>query len=115
MGKMMGKYCKAYPVASLREFPGWSEKTENLRKERKVVEGKEVEVERLLSDQDFLYLQENYVVTDGIFMDDHVIFDDVTPEWIDFCQNTLKFEVPAYEAVQVQEAEPENARGNGQS
>ena len=56
---------------------------------------------RKLTDDAFLYLQENYVVTDGIFIDENIIFDDVTSEWFDFCQNTLEFEIPVYEAVEV--------------
>ncbi len=99
MAKTMGKYCKAYPITRLREYPGWSEKSENVRKEKRIVDGKEVEVDRRLTDQDHLYLQENYVVTDGIFMDEHIIFDEVTSEWMDFCQNTLAFEVPDYESA----------------
>jgi hypothetical protein len=66
---------------------------------KKIVDGKEVEVERQLTDKDHLYLQENYVVTDGIFIDEDIIFDDVTPEWKDFCKNALKFAVPVYETV----------------
>jgi hypothetical protein len=84
----MGKYCKAYMITSLRQFGGWTEKSENARKEN--------DTPRQLGDVDFLYLQENYIVTDGIFIDENVIFDNVTPEWIDFCKNVLKFEVPNY-------------------
>lgn len=89
----MGKYCKAYPITRFREYGGWNEKTENLRIERKIVEGKEVENKRELSDEDHLYLQENYVVTDGVFKDENIIFNDVTPEWRDFCTHTLSFEI----------------------
>lgn len=95
--KTMGRYCKAYPVSRLREFSGWSEATENLRKERKEVDGREVEVKRELSDKDYLYLQENFVVTDGIFLDENIIFDKVTPEWIDYCTNILMFKIPEYQ------------------
>ncbi len=98
----MGKYCKAYSLKKLRQFSQWSENAENTRKEKKEVAGKEVEVNRRLTDDDFLYLQENYVVTDGIFKDENLIFDNVTPEWKEFCQKTLEFEIPVYEAVQVQ-------------
>jgi hypothetical protein len=53
-----------------------------------------------LTDKDHLYLQETYVVTDGVFLDQNIVFDDVTSEWKDFCTHTLKFEVPpAYETV----------------
>ena len=92
----MGKYCKAYPVKKLREFSQWSEKIENTRKEKKEFDGKEVEVNRELTDDDFLYLQENYVVTDGVYTDENIIFDTVTPEWKDFCAHKLGFEIPEY-------------------
>ncbi len=100
----MGKYCKAYSVAKLRGFAGWSEKAENARKEKKQVEGKEVEVTRTLTDNDYLYLQENYVVTDGIFKDENIIFDQVTPEWMEYCQKVLAFEIPVYEPIKIAEA-----------
>ena len=93
----MGKYCKAYPITRLREFAGWTEKAENARKEKQPgADGKEVELPRALTDNDYLYLQENHVVTDGIFKDEHIIFDHVTPEWITYCQTTLKFEIPSF-------------------
>ena len=77
----MGKYCKAYPIERLRAFSGWTEKAENARKEKIEEGGQEVEVTRELTDDTILYLQENYVVTDGIFKDENIIFDNVTPEW----------------------------------
>ncbi|GAB1544779.1 hypothetical protein NUACC21_74550 [Scytonema sp. NUACC21] len=97
----MGKYCKAYSLKKLREFSQWTERVENVRKETKEVDGNVVEVSRQLTDDDFLYLQENYVVTDGIFIDENIIFDNVTPEWKDFCKTTLLFEIPVYETVTV--------------
>ncbi|MBE9213156.1 hypothetical protein IQ247_10810 [Plectonema cf. radiosum LEGE 06105] len=96
----MGKYCKAYPLNRLRKFHQWNEYSENTRK--KVIDTDEVEINRELTDDDFLYLQENYVVTDGIFKDENIIFDNITPEWLDFCKNTLLFEVPVYEPVKVE-------------
>lgn len=95
----MGKYCKAYPIERFREFSGWTEKAENARKEKETVDGQEIETPRELTEDDFLYLQENYVVTDGIFKDENIIFDDVTPEWIEYCQQTLAFEIPEYAAT----------------
>jgi hypothetical protein len=90
----MGKYCKAYMLPRLRQFAEWSENSANLRKEEKSVEGKQVLVPRQLTDQDHLYLQESLVVTDGIFIDENVIFDKITPEWEAFCKKELQFEVP---------------------
>jgi hypothetical protein len=90
-GKWMskiGKYCKAYMLPDFRKFSGWTEISENARR----VE----DSPRPLTDTDFLYLQANFVVTDGIFIDKNVIFANVTPEWIEFCENVLKFKVPSY-------------------
>lgn len=104
----MGKYCKGYLLKNLRQFSQWTERLENVRKEKKQVDGKEVEFERKLTDDDILYLQENYVVTDGIFKDENIIFDNVTPEWKDFCTKTLGFEIPVYEPVTVSSSVAQN-------
>jgi hypothetical protein len=76
----MGKYCKVYPITKLREFDKWTEKSE-------------------LNEADYLYLQEDYTVTDGIFIDENTIFAEVTPEWITFCKNHLNFDAPVYETA----------------
>jgi len=85
----LGKHSKAYPLKRFRQFVGWNEKLENARKIKKEVEGAIVEVPRELDESDYLYLHENYHVTDGIFLDENVIFSDVSPAWIDFCINDL--------------------------
>jgi hypothetical protein len=103
----MGKYCKAYYVKHFRQFDGWSEISANLRKEKKQEDGQEQETVRDLGDDDFLYLQENFTVTDGIFIDENVIFDQVTPEWEEFCAEKLQFAMPADEPMA--SAKPESA------
>src|SRR5262247_903190 len=95
-------YCKAYPVEYFRKFSFWTENLENLRKEKKKIDGKDVEVRRTLRERDHFYLHDDFTVTDGIFMDKNIIFDDVTDEWITFCKETLKFEVPAYATVKTE-------------
>lgn len=95
----MGKYCKAYLARDFRQFPGWSENKANVRKEKKEVDGREVEVAIEITDDSILYLQENYVVTDGIFKDENVIFDRVTDEWKEFCTTQLNFVIPQFEPL----------------
>jgi hypothetical protein len=95
----MGKYCKAYFLKDLRAFGHWKERAKNARTEKRVVDGEEKEVARELTDDAYLFLQENYVVTDGIFMDEHVIFDAVNDEWKRFCREELGFEMPKGDAV----------------
>ena len=41
---------------------------------------------RELTDVDYVYVQRNFTVTDGIFIDENIIFSDVTPEWIEYCR-----------------------------
>ncbi len=89
---ILGRYSKAYPLRELRQFSGWTEKAENARSIKREVNGEVMEEPRELTDEDYVYLQRNYTVTDGIFVDENIIFSDVTPEWIAFCHNVLRLE-----------------------
>lgn len=84
----MGRYLKAYAVERLREYPGWDASAAG-------------------GDRPYLYLQDNYTVTQGIFLDEDVVFDRVTPEWTAFCQVQLGFQIPARDA---EPASPEGSR-----
>lgn len=94
----MGRYCKAYLLGTLREFSGWNDKRQSALVDGRT-DGKGAEGTGEVTDSDILYLQENFVVTDGIFIDEGIVFDQVTPEWIEFCKNDLKFEVPTDDAA----------------
>lgn len=83
----MGRYCKAYPIERLAEFPGWPDRLKPAPAEASA--GQEP------APHDYLYLQENFTVTEGIFLDEGVVFDEVSPECIEFCRATLKFEAPS--------------------
>lgn len=85
----LGKYCKSYQLYRLRQFSGWTEKAENARRIKEQVNGETAEIARQLSDQDYVYLHGDFTVTDGIFIDENIIFNDVTPEWIQFCRDVL--------------------------
>lgn len=95
----MGKYCKAYLLKDLRAYNGWVEKSQDARPEKQEIDGQEVEAIRELTEDSIVYVQENYIVTDGILKDENIIFNDVTPDWIEYCQQSLKFEVPDDELV----------------
>lgn len=102
----LGRYSKAYPLGQLRRFSGWTEKPENARRIRKEVDGEIVEEARALTDEDYVYVQRNFTVTDGIFVDENIIFCDVTPEWIEFCQSVLGLGSPIAEPEIPHENEP---------
>lgn len=91
---ILGKFSKAYPLHQLRKFPGYKEKAENARTIRRVVDGETVEEPRELTDSDYVYVHRDFTVTDGIFIDENLIFSDVTPEWIEFCRNVLGMQTP---------------------
>ncbi|MGB8508760.1 MAG: hypothetical protein WCD76_10165 [Pyrinomonadaceae bacterium] len=89
----VGRYCKAYPVGRLRLFAGWSD---GVKRPRREAAPEDEAALSSLSDDDVLFLQEDFSVTEGIFLDDGVLFDDVTPEWKSFCEDELGFRVPAH-------------------
>jgi hypothetical protein len=80
----IGKYCKAYPITSFRDFQGWSENPNGFRTDDPATSPTDK----------FLYLQEDFTVTDGILLGEHVIFDAVTPKWVEYCKSTLQFNIP---------------------
>ena len=96
---ILGKYCKAYPLYQLRQFSGWTEKPDNARIIRREIDGRTVEETRQLTDAHYVYLQRNFTVTDGIFIDENIIFSDVTPEWIEYCRSVLGLRIHSTDAV----------------
>lgn len=90
----MGRYCKAYLAKDFKEFPGWKPNLENLRQPEPEKPGEEPEERTELQDDDIVYLQEDLVVTDGIFKDENVLFESDSDEWKTFCEKTLEFEIP---------------------
>jgi hypothetical protein len=91
MMTLIAKYCQGYPLRQLRQFPGWCEESHQARTIRREVDGETVEEPRELADADYVYVQRNFTVTDGIFIDENIIFRDVTPDWIEFCRSVLGF------------------------
>jgi len=92
----MGRYCKAYMLGQVSKFDNWIAQAENARlEEQETDEGKQ-QAPRELTEDSVIYLQENYIVTDGIYLDENVLFDDVTEDWKQFCSDTLGFEIPDY-------------------
>lgn len=74
----VGRYCKAYPVERLRRFEGWDEGGR--------------------AGDDVLFIQEDLTVTEGVYLDEGVVFNRVTPEWEKFCEEQLGFRVPEHVA-----------------
>jgi hypothetical protein len=95
----MGSYCRAYYARDFAAFDGWRPELSRLRPAVGELDGREVHVQRdRLADDDILYLQEDFAVTDGIFLDEHVVFADAGPGWRAFCTGELGF-APEVEAA----------------
>jgi hypothetical protein len=78
----MKKYCKLYPLGELRKFPGWT-----------AAAAKE---ERELADDASVFLCDEFtVLISPVGKDkDKRLFTEVTPEWQEFCTDTLGFAIP---------------------
>lgn|ERR1041384_1200962 len=87
----LGKYCKAYMIDDLRKFSGWNESARE--KAQDATDEAKTAGETDLSN--ILFVQDNYTVTAGIFLDENVILDTPTPAWIEFCRDTLRFDPAA--------------------
>ena len=112
----MSKYCKAYYAKDFRALEGWQEKLDDLRPETREEHGKEIEIPRTeLEDDDILYLHDSYVVTDDVYVDQHVVFDQVTDRWKEACHQQLGFEIPVYEPLEITGEAAEDEAGEGDS
>lgn len=90
-GRPERQYCKAYQLAALRQFPDWKENitngTENGNGAANGSGGQ-------FAEDDIVFLHQDFTVTRSMWHNEDVIFDQVTPEWKEFCTNVLDFKVP---------------------
>ena len=81
-------YAKAYLLRDLRKFSGWrEEKIKNIPADNN---GNSHE----LTDSDVVFLHQDFTVTELIWPGENVIFNQVTPAWLEFCEQELQFTVP---------------------
>jgi ankyrin repeat protein len=84
-------YARAYLLGDLRKFSDWRQEKINWKEMDRADENGN---SRELSDDDVVFLQEDFTVTQLIWPGENVIFNRITPEWIDFCTQELQFKVP---------------------
>jgi hypothetical protein len=78
-----GHYCKAYSVEQLRQFIRWKEIVKRSDEEPAEV-----------SDDEYMYLHQNFILTRNVFVDENVIYADSAEDWKAFCLGVLRFEPP---------------------
>lgn len=76
----MRKYCKAYHLRELRQYPGWEEN----RTAQSLA----------LGDESIVYLWDDLTVATSPIHQNSLIFQQITPQWQDFCTQTLRFSIP---------------------
>nr|BBH87116.1 hypothetical protein KTC_18670 [Thermosporothrix sp. COM3] len=74
----MYKYCKAYRLAELRQFRGWIEQPTATPPDADTI----------------CYLCDDFTVVLSPVQEQAPLFAKVTPEWREFCQETLHFAIP---------------------
>lgn len=84
----MSKYCKAYELRDLRAYPRWSE--------RAAEPSTGPDAPAPLEQDSIVYIHDNYTVTQGIMLDEQVVFDAIDDEWKRFCEEQLDFRVPDF-------------------
>ena len=93
----MGLYCKAYPIERVQEFNKWDQYAKPIPPLNKSdSDAVTASAEETALRERILFLQENFVVTASIFLDEQIVFDEVTDEWKDFCRNVLEFQMPEH-------------------
>lgn len=84
-------YAKAYMLRDLRKFSGWREEKINWKE---TISADENGNSRELIDSDVVFLHQDFTVAQLIWPGENVIFNQVTPEWLEFCEQELQFKVP---------------------
>ena len=83
------KYCKAYHLGELRKYEEWREVRKNWRRDRD-----DAGAEEEMGEEMVVFIHEDYTVTESVYRNENVIFDQVDERWKEYCAEALKFKVP---------------------
>lgn len=85
------KYCKAYHLVELKKYPMWSENKVNWKSKKDQPAG---DSEVPFPDDKVIFMHQDFTVTESMWHGENVIFNQITPEWVEFCSHSLEFKVP---------------------
>ena len=86
------KYCKAYHLKGLRQFPGWAESRINWKEKKDQKENIDADAE--FTDDKVVFIHQDFMVTESMWHNENVIFNDTSERWREFCSSMLGFKVP---------------------
>ena len=88
------EYNMAFYLRDLRRYPGWVENKLDAKEAGAEAADGQAQDGEGLSDDDAVFLHQDYKVTKSIWPGEDVIFDDVTEQWKEYCRTELRFAVP---------------------
>ncbi|HEY6333213.1 MAG TPA: ankyrin repeat domain-containing protein [Blastocatellia bacterium] len=92
------KYCKAYHLGDLRKYPNWTEGRINWKekkeKDRNKPKGQNGGAEGPFLDDKVVFIHQDFTVTESMWHNENVLFNEIDSGWKDFCADSLKFKVP---------------------
>lgn len=88
------KYCKPYQLHDLRKYPGWSESRINWKTDKNDNSAADGDINEPFTDDRVVFIHQDFTVTESIWHDENVIFNNVDAAWKEFCSNVLNFKVP---------------------
>lgn len=84
------QYCKAYPLGDLRNYSGWVEGRVNWKEKDASNNGN---AEERFPDDKIVFIHQDFTVTESMWHNENVIFNNVDSDWKEFCADSLKFKV----------------------
>jgi uncharacterized protein len=85
------RYSKAYYLKDLRAYPAWSESRINWKE--KSENGQDASGGDFTDDK-IVFIHQDLTVTESVWHNENVIFNNVGSAWEEFCVNSLNFKVP---------------------
>lgn len=88
-GSQQRQYCAAFHLSDLRKFAGWHDSADKSQHKSDDAGG-----EKNTAESEIVFIHQDFTVTRSMWPNEDVIFNKITPEWIDFCKLNLGFKVP---------------------
>jgi len=84
-------YCKAYRLGDLRAYPAWAESHISWKKSMEQGDGS---CNKPLIDEQVVFIHQDFTVTESMYQNENIIFNQVDAAWREFCANSLQFKAP---------------------